>query len=54
MSDIIISMLDQADRFCAQVAIALHQSELQIYTTLGLIVLLSVLLFPPKDDPDQI
>jgi hypothetical protein len=53
MSDI-VSMLDQADRLCSQVAIALKQSELQIYITLGLIVLLSVLLFPPRDDADQL
>jgi hypothetical protein len=26
----------------------------QIYVTIALVVILSVTLFPPKDDPDQI
>lgn len=47
-------MLAEIDRFCAQIAAAIHGSELQIYATLALIVVLSALLFPPKDDPDQV
>ncbi len=47
-------MLNDIDRLCAQIATALHQSELQIYATLALVVILSVLLFPPKNDPDEI
>jgi hypothetical protein len=48
------SMLAEIDQICGQIATALHHSELQIYATLTLLVILSVLLFPPKDDPDQI
>jgi len=48
------SLLLSLNRVCAQLADALHQSEIQIYATIALIVALSVLLFPPRDDPDQI
>jgi hypothetical protein len=44
----------EIDRMCAQIAQALHNAEFQIYGTLALIIVMSVLLFPPKDDPDQI
>jgi hypothetical protein len=47
-------MLAEIDRFCGQIAAAIHASEPQIYATLALIVVLSALLFPPKDDPDQV
>jgi hypothetical protein len=47
-------MLAEIDRFCAQIAAAIHASELQLYATIALIVVLSALLFPPKDDPDQV
>ena len=53
MSHILLA-LGQTDQLCAQFAAALHHSELQIYATLGLILVLSALLFPPKNDPDQI
>jgi hypothetical protein len=53
MSDI-MSILGQVDRLCGQIATALHNAELQIYATLALVVLLSIFLFPPKNDPDQI
>ncbi len=33
---------------------AMHTSELQIYATLALIIVLSLLIIPPKNDPDQI
>ena len=49
----IVSLLGDIDRLCGQLAIALHNSEPQIYATLAIIVALSCLLFPPKDDPDQ-
>lgn len=48
------SMLAAIDRFCGQFATALQHSELQLYATIGLVIVLSVLLFPPKNDPDQI
>ena len=47
-------MLAEIDRFCGQFAAAIHASELQLYAMLALIVVLSALLFPPKDDPDQV
>ena len=50
----IASMLTSVDRVCGQFATAMHNSELQIYTTLVLLLVLGVLLFPPKNDPDQI
>jgi hypothetical protein len=49
-----MSMLDTIDRVCGQFATALQHAQLQVYATIALIVVLSVLLFPPKDDPDQI
>ena len=42
------------DRICGQFAAALQHSELKIYTSIALVIVLSALLFPPKDDPDQI
>jgi hypothetical protein len=48
------SLLAAIDRICGQFASTLQHSELQIYATIALVVVLSVLLFPPKDDPDQV
>jgi hypothetical protein len=48
------SFLAGVDRLCGQFAMALQSSQWQIYATLTLIIVLSVFLFPPKDDPDQI
>jgi hypothetical protein len=42
------------DRLCGQFAAALQHSELKIYTIVALVIVLSALLFPPKNDPDQI
>ena len=47
-------MLVEIDRFCGQLAAAIHASELQLYAMLALVVVLSALLFPPRDDPDQV
>jgi hypothetical protein len=49
-----ISLLDAIDRLCGQFAAALHNAEWQIYAALTLVIALSALLFPPKNDPDQI
>jgi len=49
-----ISFLDQFDKLCQQIATAIHDSELQIYAILAVIVVASLFAFPPKDDPDQI
>ena len=48
------SMLATVDRLCGQFATAMHNSELQIYATLTLLLIFGVLLFPPKNDPDQV
>ena len=48
-----LSLLGEIDRLCGQIAIALHNAEFQIYATLALIVVFTVILFPPKDDLDQ-
>ena len=47
------SLLAELDRFCGQLAFALHHSELQVYATLTIVIVLGILLFPPRNDPDQ-
>lgn len=49
-----ISLLGTFDSVCGQLATALQHSQLHIFTTIALVAVLSMLLFPPKDDPDQI
>jgi hypothetical protein len=53
MSDT-FSLLGDIDHLCGQLAAALHHAEWQMYATLALILFLSVLLFPPRNDPDQV
>jgi hypothetical protein len=48
------SFLAGVDRLCSQFATALQNAEWQVYATLALLIVLSALLFPPKDDPDQV
>ncbi len=50
----IFSTLAEIDRFCGQVSTAMHSEELRLYATLMLVVVLSILLFPPRDDLDQV
>jgi len=47
------SLFAELDRICGQFALALHNSELQVYATLTLLLLLGILLLPPRNDPDQ-
>ena len=47
------SLFAELDRFCGQFALTLHNSELQVYTVLTLLLVLGILLFPPRNDPDQ-
>jgi hypothetical protein len=54
MADNALSFLGDVDRLCGALATALHDAEFRIYATLALVVVLSVLLFPPRDDFDQI
>ena len=42
------------DHLCAQVAAVLAHSQPQIYAGIAMAVVLGLLLFPPKNDPDQI
>ncbi|MFZ1920322.1 MAG: hypothetical protein WBD53_10140 [Xanthobacteraceae bacterium] len=49
-----VAMLVGIDRFCGEFATALHNSEPQIYATLAVLLVLGALLFPPKNDPDQV
>ena len=42
------------DRICGQFAAALAHAQLQVYFTIALVLILSAMLFPPRDDPDQI
>lgn len=47
------SLLGHVDHLCGAFAAALHNCELQVYATLGVLLVLGILLFPPKNDPDQ-
>ena len=47
------SLFAELDRFCGQFALALHNSELQVYAVLSVLLVLGILLFPPRNDPDQ-
>lgn len=49
-----LSVFATIDCLCGQFATALHNAEWQLYATLTLLILLSALLFPPKNDPDQV
>lgn len=46
--------LETLDRVCDQLAIAMQNSAGEIYLTLAFVLVLSALLFPPRDDPDQL
>ncbi len=48
------SVVFSFDRLCVQVAAALQHGQPQIYAGIALAVVSGLLLFPPKDDPDQI
>jgi hypothetical protein len=49
-----LSLLGQVDHLCGEFATALHNAELRIYATLGVLLVLGVLLFPPRNDSDQV
>jgi hypothetical protein len=50
----IFSILAEIDPFCGQVSTAMHNGELRLYATLTGVVVLSALLYPPRDDLDQV
>jgi hypothetical protein len=47
------SALDQIDGLCAQISLAMANAEWRIYLTIAVIVVLSYLLLPFKNDPDR-
>ena len=47
------SLLAELDHICGQFALSLHNSELSVYAILTLLLVLGILLFPPRNDPDQ-
>jgi hypothetical protein len=47
------SLFAELDRFCGHFALALHNAELQVYAVLTLLLVIGILLFPPRNDPDQ-
>lgn len=49
-----IVLLDAVNRVCGQFAAALQHAQMQIYATIALVAVLSMLLFPPRDDLDQV
>ncbi len=49
-----LSFIAQIDRLCQQIATAIQGSELQLYASLAVIVIVSFFAFPPKDDSDQV
>jgi hypothetical protein len=48
------SLLADIDRVCGQFALALHNSEPYVYAAITVAVLFGALLFPPRNDPDQV
>ena len=48
------SFLAAIDHLCSQFATALHNAEWQVYATLALLIVLSILLVPPRDDLHQV
>lgn len=50
----VISFLSGINHACGQFATALQHAQLHTYATIAVIVVLSVLLFPPRNDQDHI
>jgi hypothetical protein len=48
------SIFDQIDAICAQISTAIHASELEIYAATLALVTIACLIFPPRNDPDQV
>jgi hypothetical protein len=49
-----LSAIDQIDRLCAQISVAIHNSQLEIYTGALALAAIAFLIFPPRNDPDQV
>ena len=54
MIGVLSSALISIDRICGQMATAIHDFEPQIYGAILVLLLAGSLMFPPKDDSDQI
>ena len=50
----LLSFINQLDRLCEQITVAIQGSETQIYATLAVILVATFIAFPSKDDPDAI
>jgi hypothetical protein len=48
-----LDLIGQLDHLCQQIATGIQNSEMQIYATIAVILVASVLVFPPRNDPDQ-
>jgi len=50
----LLSFLAQIDTVCGQLATAMQAAQVQLYPMLALVVVAAFLVFPPKNDPDQL
>jgi hypothetical protein len=50
----LLYLLAQFDGVCGQLASAIQGSQVQLYATLAVAVVVGFFAFPRKDDPDQI
>jgi hypothetical protein len=48
------SVIDEIDGICAQFSAAIHASEPEIYAATLAVVAIAFLIFPPRNDPDQV
>ena len=48
------SVVYEIDRICAKISMAIHASELEIYAATLALVAIALLIFPPRNDPDQV
>jgi hypothetical protein len=51
---LLLSVVDQLDRLCGQLATAIDGAQPRLYAMVGLAVVAAFLVVPRKDDPDQI
>jgi hypothetical protein len=49
-----LSVINEIDRICVQVSVAIHNSQLEIYTATLALAAILFLIFPPRNDPDQV
>jgi hypothetical protein len=49
-----LSVINEIDRVCAQISLAIHNSQLEIYTATLALAAIMFLIFPPRNDPDQV